>query len=312
MTGDSPHNVKPPFTGVAYWAAAFFLVFTWGSAYNLIEIAIRHVSVSWMVCFRLVIGTVFLAGLAVIARKKFPPLKDVRWLWYLVLGLTGMTLPFLLTATGQKEIDSGVSAILVAVMPLMTIVLAHLSKIEQLTLRKLIGFAIGLAGTFILFMPEDFGLRLVDEWRSQARVLGAAFFYAVTTVLAKKVPETDPLVGAVMMTLWGTILATIIAVFSDPVPGPISFEGWASIIALALGSSGIATAIYLAFITRNGPTELAKINYFPPFVAVLLGVLWLGEPFTPRIGIAFLVIMLGVWIAKSKTTPSVLSEPKTD
>lgn len=312
MMGESSNPQKRPYSGLSYWAAALFLVVIWGSAFNLIEIAIRHVDVTWLVSFRLFIGAVCLGTLALMTGRKFPPFKDTRWLWYLVLGMTGMTFPFLLTAEGQKEIDSGVSAILVGVMPLMTIVLAHFAKMEQLTWRKLIGFAIGLIGTFILFMPEDFGLKLVEEWRSQTRVLGAAFFYAVTTVLAKKAPDTDPLIGAVIMTLWGAAIATAIALLSDPVPGAMALEGWISIAALALGSSGIATAVYLSVIARNGPTELAKINYFPPFVAVLLGVVWLGEPFTWRIGVAFAIIMFGVWFAKSKPNPSNPSKPKTD
>jgi len=312
MKGDSQSQEKPPYSGPAYWAAALFLVFVWGSAFNLIEIAIRHVEVSWLVSFRLIIGTVCLGALALITRRKFPRLNDKRWLWYLGLGLTGMTIPFLLTAEGQKEIDSGVSAILVGVMPLMTIVLAHFAKTEQLTWRKLIGFAIGLVGTFILFMPEDFALKFVSEWRSQARVLGAAFFYAITTVLAKKAPDTDPLVGAVMMTICGATIATFIALFSAPLQLSIPLEGWVSVAALAIGSSGLATAVYLSVINRNGPTELAKINYFPPFVAVLLGVFWLGEPFTWRIGLAFAIIMLGVWFAKSKASPASPSEPQRD
>jgi len=312
MQGSNSSENKAPLTGAAYWAAAIFLVVIWGSAFNLIEIAIRHISVTWLVALRLSIGAVCLGALALLSGRKFPPLNDSRWNWYLVLGLTGMTLPFLLTAKGQQEIDSGVSAILVGVMPLMTIILAHFAKTEKLTGRKLAGFAIGLIGTFILFMPENFALTFVAEWKAQTRVLGAALCYAITTVLAKKAPDTDPWIAAVIMTIWGALIAIAIASFNDPIPQSLLLEGWLSIAALALGSSGVATAVYLAVIDRNGPTELAKINYFPPFVAVLLGVVWLGEPFTPRIAIAFATIMFGVWFAKTRANPSMPSEPQTD
>ena len=295
---------KPPLSGLSYWSAALFLIIVWGSAFNLIEFGIAHFPVSWVVALRLLLGAVILGGIALLWRKKFPTLTDSRWRWYFVLGLTGMVIPFSLTAEGQKEIDSGVSAILVGVMPLMTIILAHFMKTERLTARKLAGFTLGLVGTFILFMPEDFALKLVDEWQAQSRVLGAAFCYAVTTVLAKKAPMTDPLVGAVMMTVWGALVALIIALYMDSFPAQVATEGWLAIIGLAVGSSGLATIVYLSVIDRNGPTELAKINYFPPFVAVLLGVVWLGEPFTPRIAIAFAIIMFGVWFAKSRPNPS--------
>ena len=306
------HTPKAPLKGPAYWGAALFLIVIWGSAFNLIEVAIAHVSVSWVVAGRLILGAAFLSGIVFMSGRRLPALTDVRWIWYLGLGLTGMALPFLLTAEGQKEIDSGVSAILVAVMPLMTIVLAHLAKTEQLTMRKLAGFAIGLMGIFILFLPEDFALKFVEEWKSQVRVLVAAFFYAVTTVMAKKAPDTDPMVGAVLMTICGAVLSTIYALLSDPVPTGTDFSGWLAVIGLALGSSGLATIVFLTVIDRNGPTELAKINYFPPFVAVLLGVFWLGEPFTWRIGLAFAIILFGVWFAKTKPSPSNPLERKTD
>ena len=107
-----------------------------------------------------------------------------------------------------------------------------------------------------------------------------------------------------MMTVWGALVALIIALYMDSFPIQVATEGWLAIIGLAVGSSGLATIVYLSVIDRNGPTELAKINYFPPFVAVLLGVVWLGEPFTPRIAIAFAIIMFGVWFAKSRPNPS--------
>ncbi len=312
MAGNASMSEKQPLTGLPYWAAALFLVVVWGSAFNLIEIAIAYVEVTWVVAWRLLIGAILLTAIVFLTGRKLPKITNSRWVWYLGLSFTGMTLPFLLTAEGQKEIDSGVSAILVGVMPLMTIILAHLVKTEQLTSRKLAGFAIGLIGTFILFLPEDFALKFVDEWQAQTRVLGAAFCYAVTTVFAKKAPDTDPMIGAALMTICGSTIAILIALINDPIPTNVHLYGWLSIVGLAIGSSGLATIVYLAVIDRNGPTELAKINYFPPFVAVLLGVIWLGEPFTPRIAIAFAIIMFGVWFSKGRANPSSPSKLKTD
>jgi len=156
--GTPSHNAiaeKTPFSGVNYWMAALFLIFVWGSAFNMIEVALDYISVLWLVSYRLIIATLLLVGYVIISGKRFPPLRDKRWLWYIGLGLTGMTIPFFLTATGQEKIDSGLSAILIGVMPLMTIVLAHFFTTEKLTPRKFFGFAIGLIGTIILFLPEN-------------------------------------------------------------------------------------------------------------------------------------------------------------
>jgi len=306
MTDQSPISEnKPPFTGPAYWAVALFLIFVWGSAFNMIDVALRYITPLWLVSYRLIIAAVLLVGFVLFNGKRFPPLKDRRWIWYTVLGLTGMSIPFYLTATGQEKIDSGISAILVGVMPLLTIVLAHFFTTEKLTVKKFFGFSIGLIGTIILFLPENFSLALIQDWMSQLLILGAAFFYAVTTILAKRAPKTDAAIGAAMMAVCAAIAGTVMAGLSDPLPVAIPPLGWAMIVGLAVGSTGIATIVYLAFIDRNGPTELAKINYFPPFVSVLIGVFVLGENFSLRIALAFGTIMLGVWIARSRPNPSV-------
>jgi len=298
---------KAPFSGAAYWSMAFFLIFIWGSAFNMIEVALDYVSAVWLVNYRLIIAAILLVAYVLISRKKFPPLGDPRWVWYLGLGLTGMTIPFFLTATGQEKIDSGISAILVGVMPLMTIILAHFFTNEKLTGRKFIGFAVGLVGTIILFLPENFSLDLIQNWDYQLFTLGAAFCYALTTILVKRAPETDPAIGAAMMAVCASISGTALALSKEPIPLSIAPMGWLMILALAIGSTGIATIAYLSLIDRNGPTEVAKINYFPPFVSVFIGVLVLSEPFTARIAIAFATITLGVWIAKNRagntTTP---------
>jgi len=112
-----------------------------------------------------------------------------------------------------------------------------------------------------------------------------------------------------MMALCASISGTLLAFLNEPLPGSIEPLGWAMIFGLAIGSTGIATIVYLAMIDRNGPTEVARINYFPPFVSVFIGVLILGETFTPRIAIAFATIMLGVWVARNrvkKVAPSSL------
>lgn len=312
MQGESQTSEKKPYSGPAFWGIALFLIFVWGSAFNMIDVVLEYISPLWLVSYRLIIAAALLIGFALITGKKLPPLRDRRWRWYVLLGLTGMAIPFYLTATGQKTIDSGISAILVGIMPLLTIILAHFFTDERLTLRKFFGFAIGLVGTVILFLPENFSLELIQDWRAQTLVLGAAFCYALTTILVKRAPETDAAVGAAMMAFCAAIAGTLIAALSEPLPTDIPALGWGLILALAIGSTGIATIVYLALIERNGPTAVAQINYFPPFVAVLIGVLVLREPFTLRIALAFAIIMFGVWFAKSRPNPSALSKQQTD
>ena len=290
----------PRLTGLPFLAIALFLIIVWGTAFNMLDVVVRHMSPIWLVAWRTLIATFLIVAWALYRGHRFPKLNDVRWLWYLGLALTGMVIPFFLTATAQTTIDSGIAAILTGTMPLLTLGLAHVFTTEKMNARKITGFLVGFIGTIILFLPEDLSWGLVMDWKAQLLVLGAALCYAITTVAAKRAPETPPTLGAAMMVGWAAIASMAAALWSGPAELSVPTYVWGLVFTLALGSTGIATILYLFVIKRNGPTTLAKINYFPPFAAVLFGIWLLNEPFTIRIAIAFAVIMLGVWIARNK------------
>ena len=69
-----------------------------------------------------------------------------------------------------------------------------------------------------------------------------------------------------------------------------------------------AFLIFFALIAEVGPSRTTLITYVNPAVAVLLGILVLGEPFTLDIAIGFPLVLLGSWLA-TRRTPLIESEP---
>ncbi len=294
----------------ALFGLSLFLIFIWGSAFNFIGVAVDHISPYWVTAWRLVVAALFLSGYAVFKGRRFPPLRDARWLWYGALGMTGAVIPFLLIAKGQISVDSGLTAVIVGAMPLLTILLAHVFTDEKLTLFKVVGFLIGFLGVAVLFMPDDPGFGLTGDWPSQLMILGAAFCYALTTVAAKRAPKTHAETGSAIMMIAASIAGVIAAVIYDPgghVPNAVALT---MILLLGFGSTGIATILYLVFIDRAGPSAMARLNYFPPVVSVIIGVWFLSEPFTWKLVVAFAVIIVGVMISRVGR-PS-LSTQRTD
>jgi drug/metabolite transporter (DMT)-like permease len=297
----------PGMSQSAFLSVALFLIFIWGTAYTLVGVGVRHLEPIWLVAGRTVVASVLMVGVIAATGRRLPALSDKRWIWYAVLGQTGVTLPFYLLSEGQTRVDSGLTAIIVGSMPILTVILAHFFAGERLTWRKSLGFVIGFAGIVLLFLPDDFSLSLVAEWRHQVLLLGAALLYAVTTVSAKNAPETDSLVGATIMVLSAAVSAWIWAL-STGVPGeslaggPIPSYIWWVVLGLGVGSTGFGTIFYLLVVDRTGPSAMAKINYFPPVVSVAAGVALLGEAFTWKIVVAFAVIMVGVAVSRGERT----------
>ena len=291
-----PPDSSLPLPALIGFSAALVLI--WGSAYTMVGVGVDYIRPIWLVAYRLVIGAVFVTAYMFYKGYRFPKLSDPRWRWYFCLGMSGSILPFFLLATGQQDVDSGITSIMVGVMPLMTVVLAHFFTDETLNLQKFLGFVIGFIGIIILFLPDDFSLSLVSDWKSQALIVAAAFLYAVTTVGAKRAPETPSSVGGAMMLIWAAIVGVIAAFFTGvPTQAP-QMMGHLMAWGLGLGSTGLATIMYLYVIQQTGPGMMARINYFVPVASVILGVGLIGEEFKWRMVLSFAIIVLGVMISR--------------
>lgn len=263
----------------------------------MVGVAVDHITPIWLVTYRLVLAALILIAYIKLTRQSFPPLHDKRWLWYLALGITGIVFPLWLMSVGQLSIDSGLTAIFVGAMPLMTIILAHFFTSEKLTWPKFMGFAIGFCGIILLFLPDDFSLALVSEWRAQVLILIAAASFATTTVAAKRAPATPPIIGGAMMLICAAPIAIIAALFSGLPSAPPAAIAISATFGLAIFSTALANILYLRVIELTGPSLLAKINYFVPPVSVCLGIQLLGEPFKWRMIAAFGIIVIGMIIA---------------
>lgn len=69
-------------------------------------------------------------------------------------------------------------------------------------------------------------------------------------------------------------------------------------IGLGIGSTALATILYLYVIQETGPSVMAKINYFVPLASVIFGVGLLGEAFSWRMVVSFVIIVIGVMVSR--------------
>lgn len=283
---------------------AFLMVIVWGSAFTLVSIGVKYISPLWLVTYRLIIGAILIIIYVKFKGLNLPSIKDKRWIWYFAMGLIGMVIPFFLLSTGQVIIDSGLTAIMVGTMPLMTVILAHFFTNEKLSITKIIGFIFGFIGIVILFLPSDFSIELTENWSSQLIIIIAAFCYAVTTIIAKRAPDTPATVGACMMLICAATACLFVALLTGFPSSIPPLLGILTAFGLGVGSTAFASILLLYIIDQTGPSTIAKINYFVPLASVIFGVIILDEILSMRIFIAFVIILIGMFISqikKSKT-----------
>lgn len=252
----------------------------WGSSFMFNKHGLETVTPLTLVAGRLAIGALVLIAVVYARGMRLPPIGPV-WAAYSVMGFVGNALPFFLITWGQQAIDSALAGILIAAMPLATLVLAHFIVAgERLTQRRAAGFAVGFAGIVALLGPAVSAhsggpaLHIVSE----LAVLGGALCYSTNSILARLLVKTDFLVAAAGTLLVASIMAVPVAIVLDQ-PSQLvpSFASAAAIVWLGVGPTALATILYFRLISSAGPTFMSLVNYLSPAVAVFLGVMLMGE-----------------------------------
>ena len=282
------------------------LVAMWGSSFMFIKLGVATVPTSTLVAARLILGALML-WLVLLARgARLPTLKQSGWkVWgnYILLALIGNCIPFTTITWGQQRTDSALAGILMAVMPLATMVLAHFFvKGEHMTRQKTIGFILGFAGIVVLMGPSALGQFAGASLAtlSQLAILVGALCYAANSVLTRILARGDDvLVASTAMLIVASVMALPVALYVDkPWLTQASTTSLWAILWLGVGPTAIATVVYFKLIASAGPTFMSLVNYMSPAVAVFLGVALLGESPGLNAYVALGLILLGIAISQ--------------
>lgn len=279
------------------------LALLWGGAFALTDIVVETISPAWSVSIRMFVSAAVLAPMMLIKRESLPRSPQM-WGWLTALALCGDLIPFFLLSWGIALIPSGRAAILVGVMPLITLVLARIFiPGEIFTPARFAGFIIGLLGLIIVVDPSG-GLANSDDdipLLGEGLVLAAAFFFAANAIIARRAPSaplytkaclTTGLAGLIMLPFaWGQAPLDIEA---------ISPNSWIAVVVLGALPIGYATVVYFRVIDSAGPSFMAMTNYLVPVLALVLGVFFLDEVITLTAMVGLAIILGGIALAELK------------
>jgi drug/metabolite transporter (DMT)-like permease len=295
----------------------------WGSSFLFIKTALGDgVPPLTLVSLRAVLGSIFL-GLVMLAWGQRLPRGREVWVRFAFLGVVNTVVPFTLISWGQQYLPTGLAAVINAMVPLFTIVLASLVlHDEPITPARLGGLLIGFSGVVMLAMPRLSGAD-TDQASLMAllgilAVAAATLFYAIAGVFTRRqlnrraiaraadgsLRPPTPLETALGSSLVAGVLATTLAVALERPPDgllavPSSGEGWLAVLWLGVLGTGLAYLFHFRILERWGPTRASLVTYVIPLVAVTLGFVVLGERLTPLELIGAALIIGGVVLVNS-------------
>lgn len=293
----------------ADWVRLLALTVMWGSAFLLTKVSLAALDPDLVVAGRLVVACALLLPLVGLrlkaSRGNGRPVWGARlWLFLALIAVFGNALPFSLIAWGQQRIDSGLAGILMAVMPLATLGLAHyFVPGERLTTYRVGGFLLGFGGVVALMGPDA----LLGPSSSEARllpmlaVLGGAFCYAVSAILARLRPASEPLPSAAVTILIaaGLMVPPAFGTGGEALlPAAIPWASLAAVLGLGVFSTAWASIIYFHLIKSAGPAFVSQLNYLIPLWAVMVGIVFLDEHLQANQLCAFALILGGILVTQ--------------
>ena len=290
----------PAFATVRPLLLLLLLASIWSSSFAFIKIGVETLPPMTLAAARIVLAGLLVYGYARVNGMRIPMDKRIWWFAFWV-GLLGNGLPFSLIGWGEQVIDSGLAAILVAVMPLATLLLVHFfSTDEKLTPVKLVGMLVGFFGVNVLVGPEALKGLGGDALRQIAVACGA-LCYAFATTVAKNMPRMHPAVSGTMVLAMGGLQMIIMSLLVDQ-PWLLSPSLSSAMAAVYLGlfPTALATLIYFHLMMEKGATFISFNNYLIPGLGVMWGALFLSEDISIQEIFALGLILTGIAIASIK------------
>lgn len=285
--------------GLVHWSLLGFLSIAWGFAFYLIAVALASLGPLTIVSTRLVVGAATLYLLMRLQGHRLPPLGP-WWPRFAILAIFGNALPFTMIAWAETRITSAQAGLLMALMPISTMVLSHFFVTgDELTRRKLLGVLLGFIGVTVLVSGDLLAGNLGGEMIAQLIVLLATLSYAANTVYTKRVPDIDPLVMGVGALLVASLIMLPATLYLEqPQMDSAALPDFMAAVLLGVVSTGLATWAYFRVVNDCGPSFLSLINYIIPSIAFMAGVVFLGEPSSWAQIAGLGIVLLGIGLTQ--------------
>ena len=278
------------------------LALVWGTSFAAIEVGLETLPPILFAAMRFdVAALLFAGGVLALGLEWRPQTAADRALIAVGAGLV-VGAHFALLFLGQSYVTSGVAAIVLSLIPILTPPLAlALVPSERIRAPAVVGVGLGLVGVVVIATS---GGAMGGQVLGVGLLFASALTFALGSVLTERLTPraTLPLIS---MQAWamagGALLLHAISAAHpaesltgvDPTAGALLALAYLGVVATAGG--------FLAFyvlLERVGATELSLVNYAVPLVAAVVGWAALGETITVATLAGFALILLGFALCK--------------
>jgi drug/metabolite transporter (DMT)-like permease len=277
------------------YAAIYVL---WGASFLAIRQVVAVAPPFFAASFRFLFAGAILYGYS--RWRGIPQPNKRQWISTAVLGLVMFAADYGCLFWAEKEVPSGLAAVIAATIPVWVMVAEWIvSSSQRPSAKALAGVGLGIAGVILLMLPA--GLHHSRFSISALVLLLGTFFWAGGTVASRHLdlPRQLSMSSGLQMCWGGLFLLLLSAATGELGALPTLSHQWNWQIAFAMAylivfASIIAFTAYVWLIARDPTTRVASYAYVNPLIALLLGSLLAHERPTPMQYAGAALVVAGV------------------
>lgn len=288
-----------PTNKFAYLGLVLAFVLLWSSAFAAGKIAMQVSPPMLFLGVRFLLAGLLMIGFAVII-GSYRPVGAKGWFRLSVLGILNQAGYQGLAWIAMGSVSSALTAIIISMNPIVIALLAVPMLGERLSLRRVLGLALGIVGVVIVLSSritvsgEDLGGTLILAVSLAAMSLGTVLFkiWKIDVPLSVNIGGQFISAGVLMLgvglvtedldqIVWGTHLALAMAY-----------------IVLVVSICGVGLWFYL--LSHGSASDASALHFLMPPFGLMFGWVLLSEPVVMGDMIGIAPIAIGIWLATHK------------
>lgn len=248
----------------------------------------------WGAALRFAAASLLLFGAVVLFRVSLP--RGRALVGVLLYGLLGFAASYAFAYWAMVEVPAGIASVIMALVPLLTVLLAAAHGLERLRPRAVGGALLALVGVVIVFGER---ITAADVPLLSLGVMGlTAVSAAETSVVVKRFPRSQPLAAnAVAMGTGALLLAVIGAGAGEPLRAPQLASTWISVGYLVLVGSIALFLLFLFVLGRWAASSTSYMFVLAPLVAIPVGAALASEPVSWAFLMGGALVLAGVYLS---------------
>ncbi|QQP12249.1 EamA family transporter [Lysinibacillus agricola] len=273
----------------------------WGSQFFFVALVTNDIGAVTLSLLKAIIGALCLSFISLFFKREK---GSTDFKLYVGIAFFEVVLPFILIAQGQKYVSSSIASMLIATVPIITLILFVLFFKKKVSKFQFSSIFLGFLGMVILSWPTQ-AMSGSETVFGNALLLLAAISFALSLILMEKLDNRSSVIH-MRNVLW---IATIILlpgafIFERPLHLDIDRLQMASIVILGIFHAGIVYMLYNLLIKKRGALFASFSNYMVPVVGVLMGYFILNESLALQHIIGIFIILCALLLSNKKAFKS--------